>query len=373
MVLGDFAENYQFIIQDEIQSFHWSKEYCTLHPIVFYYKDQDWVLKHESICFISDDNTHDTCFVHKIQSLLIDYIKQHLPHIDKIYYVSDGCGGQYKNYKNFLNLCFHKEDYGIDAEWIFFATSHGKSPCDGIGGAVKRHAAKRSLQRPLNNQILDYRAVLGVCEEEMKSIVFFGIGKEDMVELRERINKRFADGQTVPGTRSSHHFIPQLGSKIGHKLCSEDNAFFDVHDFKIFRNVDINDVAPSTYIACVYDSAWWVGLVEKVNTIESEVSVTFMHPHWPRKTFNWPSIVDQCPDLPLKNIICSIQVPKTNSSGRMYTISDKDYDETVAAYAVLHAWRLRVCLTLLYIYKTVYAVWLKARVRYLRFFFYRNC
>ena len=25
LVLGDFAENYQFLIQDEIQSYHWSK------------------------------------------------------------------------------------------------------------------------------------------------------------------------------------------------------------------------------------------------------------------------------------------------------------------------------------------------------------
>ena len=41
MVLGDFAENYQYLTQDEIQSFHWSKEYCTLHPLVIYYKDAD--------------------------------------------------------------------------------------------------------------------------------------------------------------------------------------------------------------------------------------------------------------------------------------------------------------------------------------------
>ena len=37
IVLGDFAENYQFLVQDEIQSYHWSKEYCTLHPLVIYF------------------------------------------------------------------------------------------------------------------------------------------------------------------------------------------------------------------------------------------------------------------------------------------------------------------------------------------------
>ena len=29
----DFAENYQYVIQDEVQSYHWSKEYCSLHPV----------------------------------------------------------------------------------------------------------------------------------------------------------------------------------------------------------------------------------------------------------------------------------------------------------------------------------------------------
>ena len=139
MVLGDFAENYQYLIQDEIQSFQWNKEYCTLHPLVIYYKDVDGNLQHYSLCFILDDNTrHQFCSQDSDTKLL----KHRLPNVTKIYYVSDGCHGQYKNFKNFLNLCSHKEDFSIKAERIFFATSHGKSLCDGIGGAVKRHAAK---------------------------------------------------------------------------------------------------------------------------------------------------------------------------------------------------------------------------------------
>ena len=57
---------------------------------------------------------------------------------------SDGCAGQYKNCKNFINLCYHLEDFGVPAKWHFFATSHGKG---GVRGAVKRQFAKASLQR----------------------------------------------------------------------------------------------------------------------------------------------------------------------------------------------------------------------------------
>ena len=145
LVLGDSAENYQFLIQDEIQSYHWSKEYCTLHPIVVYFKDDTGSLQHISIYFISDDNSHDTCFVYEVQKTIINYLQELLPQVKKLFYFSDGCEGQYKNYKNFMNLCLHKQDFRLDAEWIFFATCHSKSPCDRIGGSVKCHAAKRSL------------------------------------------------------------------------------------------------------------------------------------------------------------------------------------------------------------------------------------
>ena len=48
-------------------------------------------------------------------------------------------------------MCCLKNNFAIDAEQGFFVTSHGKSLCDVISGAVKRHTAKMSLQRPLNS------------------------------------------------------------------------------------------------------------------------------------------------------------------------------------------------------------------------------
>ena len=61
--------------------------------------------------------------------------------------------GQYKNCKSFINLCYHLEDFGVPAAWHFFATSHGMGPCDGVGGAVKKHAAKASSEHAYSDQI----------------------------------------------------------------------------------------------------------------------------------------------------------------------------------------------------------------------------
>ena len=75
-------------------------------------------------------------------------------------YVSDGCSAQYKNKKNFINLCPHMKDFGVQAEWHFFATSHGKTAADGAAGTLKRLATKASLQRPFDNHILSAKQLM---------------------------------------------------------------------------------------------------------------------------------------------------------------------------------------------------------------------
>ena len=38
-VLLDFAENYSFVIEDEVQGFHWNNIQATVHPIVIYNRE----------------------------------------------------------------------------------------------------------------------------------------------------------------------------------------------------------------------------------------------------------------------------------------------------------------------------------------------
>ncbi|KAL5484241.1 hypothetical protein EMCRGX_G020703 [Ephydatia muelleri] len=131
LVIADFSENYSFVVQDEVQSFHWNNLQATVHPFLCNFKDGDG--KINSICFtvISENNQHDNISVHLFQRKLISFLTDHFGKKPKrIMYMSDGCAGQYKNCYNFTNLCHHEEDFGIQAEWHFFATSHGKSAAD---------------------------------------------------------------------------------------------------------------------------------------------------------------------------------------------------------------------------------------------------
>ena len=48
---------------------------------------------------------------------------------------------------------------------------------------LKQHLAKKSLQKSLNYQILDYKVILDLCGNEMMSTKFFGICKESMISV----------------------------------------------------------------------------------------------------------------------------------------------------------------------------------------------
>ena len=86
-----------------------------------------------------------------------------LPKAKDVTYFSDGCASQYKNRKNLFNLCQHSSEFGINAKWVFFATSQRKQPCDGIGGTVKRLTRLESLGRTTSDQILTSTAMFNFC------------------------------------------------------------------------------------------------------------------------------------------------------------------------------------------------------------------
>ena len=81
LFLGDFTENYKFIVQDEIQSYHWNTSLCTLHPVVLYFKLEN-AMQSECFCIMSSDNSHDVAFVYMVQKK-IEVIKATLPNIKK--------------------------------------------------------------------------------------------------------------------------------------------------------------------------------------------------------------------------------------------------------------------------------------------------
>ena len=105
--------------------------------------------------------------VYKVLKAILADLKCKLPGLSTITYLTDGCAGQYKNQKYVYNLCQHKSDFGLNARWVFFTTSHGTQPCDGIGEPVKRLVSNASLKRDLKDQILLPSDMFQFCKENV--------------------------------------------------------------------------------------------------------------------------------------------------------------------------------------------------------------
>ena len=123
-MLCDFAENYSPIIQDEIQSAHWTSMVQTaLHTTVVYLK-LNGTMVFESFCVVSNCLDKRAWSVAAFLRPVINYLKDKYNHLTKVNYFSDGAATQYKNRFHLANLCHHKANYGLDLMWNFFGTSN---------------------------------------------------------------------------------------------------------------------------------------------------------------------------------------------------------------------------------------------------------
>jgi hypothetical protein len=60
--------------------------------------------------------------------------------------LSDGSAAQYKKRKKIINI-YHEQDFGFSSEWRYLQQAMRIDKQMGIGGTVKRLAAKPNLQR----------------------------------------------------------------------------------------------------------------------------------------------------------------------------------------------------------------------------------
>lgn len=214
------------ITQDEIQAAHFHKIQATIHPIVAYYRDfngdNSWIA-------ISNYLTYNTVSVHKFQETCIKYINENpetYPAITKIYYFTDGSAAQYKNKKNFMNLCHHYEDFNLHAEWHFFATAHGKGPSDGLGGTLKREARKASLRGDKISTAEElYEWADAWSKQKEHSIKFCYITAAEIEDHHRILETRFSNIKTIDGTQRLHCYKPNYSSsnRIIAKLYSFSN------------------------------------------------------------------------------------------------------------------------------------------------------
>ncbi len=117
-------------------------------------------------------------------------------------------------------MCYHEDDFGISAEWHFSATAHGKGACDGLGGTVKRFAARASLQKPYTDQIVTPRQLFDWATINVPAVHFDYCSAEDNEMEQKYLEQRFMKARTIPGIRKLYSFIPISKDKLQVKAFS---------------------------------------------------------------------------------------------------------------------------------------------------------
>lgn len=118
-------------------------------------------------------------------------------------------------------MCQHTSDQIVYAQCQAFPASHGKCPCDGIGGGYKHGLVMASLHRSKNNSIMIFQKWSNFVKPTwgLFIIELFNILE---VDIQEHLNKcklkhRWKSRYLMQRSLSYHCFMPtNLGVEITH-------------------------------------------------------------------------------------------------------------------------------------------------------------
>lgn len=197
----DFAENYSAKVQDELQMLYWTHEQVTIFTGVA------WVQSgHHSFAIISDELSHGKHTVWIFLKHIFKKLVAFQPDVKYVKIFSDGCAAQFKNKYTLSNLTFMHEDFGINGEWSFFASSHGKGAVDGVGGIVKRTVWNAVRTRKF--VVTDAREFAECARLKTKNVNIIFVPKEEIETCKTMLNERWESVKTIQGTHSLHFFKP---------------------------------------------------------------------------------------------------------------------------------------------------------------------
>ena len=144
-------------------------------------------------------------------------------------------------------------------------------------------------------------------QQNYRKHIVNSIKRDTLNLLWDKLVCQYERGETIPGTRSYHQCCPVSADEIGYKGVRGDNDLAGTFTFSKAANPKVNfdKISANEYVACYYDSNWWVGLVQNVNCDEKDVEIIFLHPPGPSNSFTWPKR-NVC-WVPYMNVICKIR------------------------------------------------------------------
>lgn len=191
---------------EEVQSAYWNASMVSLHTMVAYFPGDRAPRNLQSYVAVSDVISHNATAVYDILKKIIPIIKEDYPVTKKIHYLTDSLTSQYRNKTIFQVLVDHETDFGMQAQWNYLESGHGKGPCDGLGASVKRAADMAIKQGKATIQ--DGKDFYNWTTKESGSKVKFTYYSQQDYDEAKTILESKQKCQAVSGTFKLHAVVP---------------------------------------------------------------------------------------------------------------------------------------------------------------------
>lgn len=98
----------------------------------------------------------------------------------------------------------------------------------------------------------------------------------------------------------------------------------------------------ATFVACIYDHKWWLGLVKQFSEEHGNYLVSFMNPSGEAKQYFWREKEDSC-WVKKTSIKCNIQSPAitSSSSTRGYSFLQSDLEQVKKSFPAHYGEQMR--------------------------------
>ena len=227
-------------------------------------------------------------------------------------------------------------------------TLHGKGPCDGIGGEVKRQVWRATLQGKA--VITDATSFAATADKLCPRINIMLCPAQDIEQGSVHLVARWELCKLLPQTQQVHYVCPV----DAYHVVSGRNSIFSCPE-KILpthtlvkampppRQPEIPPSSPEpeaeftepdqrevnieegVFVTAIYDSKWWVA--KTLTTSETHATLKFMKSTGVNR-FTWPSREDILP-VPKCDILCIVQDPASRRNNVRYLeLSEEDVKNT---------------------------------------------
>ena len=214
-----------------------------------------------------------------------------------------------KNYQKFsTNLIFHENDFNLKAKWRIFPMSHGKNAYGGVGGTLKKFAARASFQRPFSQQILTPKQLFKFANSEITGVTTLFVNPQYVKENISFLEFRFSNCSTLTElARIMGLFHVEINFVLNYVSgAASENLLIQQKENVL--SIDTSCLDRFMLVLLMISGALVLCFVRKLIP-----SPKWFHPNGLAAQFIWPSLEDTC-WTPIHDIITKVDPPLSGST-----------------------------------------------------------